>query len=78
MRKCTLVLVALLCVGALFLQGCTLFSEIGAELGIDMSADAVYNKCAQSVVEITAKSTSRFAAGGLMSRLRRGRISSMT
>jgi len=57
MRKCTLVLVALLCVGALFLQGCTLFSEIGAELGIDMSADAVYNKCAQSVVEITAKST---------------------
>lgn len=55
MRKYSACVVALLCVMALFLQGCTFLTDLGIDIPIDLSADGVYNKCAQSVVEITAK-----------------------
>lgn len=55
MRKYSIVLVALLCVCALFLQGCSLLSEMGIDIVPELSANAVYNKCTPSVVEITAK-----------------------
>ncbi len=59
MKRYTLVFAALLCVMALFLQGCTFLSDIGEDLGIDLQGDLsaveVFVKCAPSVVEITAK-----------------------
>lgn len=55
MRKYSVALVALLCVMALFLQGCSFLSELGVDISPALSASEVYNKCAPSVVEITAK-----------------------
>ena len=59
MKKTAMQLIALICVCALFLQGCTFLEDIGTDLGIalqgELSAAEVFNKCAPSVVEITAK-----------------------
>ncbi len=61
MKKCSIAIVALTCIMALFLQGCTFLTDIGENLGIDMQRDLsaveVYVKCAPSVVEITAKNS---------------------
>ena len=61
MKRCSIVIVALACIMAVFLQGCTFIQDLGADLGIDLSpelsASEVYNTCAMSVVEITAKNS---------------------
>ena len=57
MKKLSVAWIALLCVMALCLQGCTFLTDLGIDLPIELSASEVYNKCARSVVEITAKNS---------------------
>lgn len=63
MKRRILIFVALLCVSALFLQGCDFLSQLGIEIGAELSANAVYSMCAKSVVEIHA-SNSAFGKTG--------------
>lgn len=55
MKKYSIALVALICVCALFLQGCSFLSDVGLDFSSELSANEVFHKCAPSVVEITAK-----------------------